>query len=516
MNGANRILMNTIAQYAKTIINLFLALYSTRLILEALGNLDYGLYSVITGAVSMLSFVNNSLVISTQRHLSFLKGKNKIVEVRCFFANSLFIHIILGLLFFILLIACTDIIIEKVLSIPTYREQASAVVYISISAVISLTFITSPFRAIFIARENIVFISIIDIIDAVLKLLIALILLNTTIDKLILYGLLLVGISFFNLLAFSIYAYICYDEFCWPKIGIVKKQHIKKITSFAGWTLFSTGCVIGRTQGLAILFNVFYGVLINTAYGIAQQISGAVMNISQAIANAMSPQIIKAEGKGERTKMLYMSSIECLCSYTMLSIFAIPLIFKMSLILKLWLVDVPEYSVLFCRYLLIACLFDQITGGLSIANQASGNIRNYSIIFGVMKILTLPISYIIIQVEGDLNYVLLCFVSIELISSFSRVLFIHKSAGLIIKDFFRRIIVPIICSSIVASIVCYKLDSYLSHSLFSFLVLLISNMFLIIFITILLLKLDDKQRVMNIITGMIKKYIKYSKCIFFK
>lgn len=505
MNGTNRILINTVAQYVKTIINLLLALYSTRLILEALGNSDYGLYSVIAGVVSMLSFVNNSLVISTQRHLSFLKGKNDTVEVRHFFANSLFIHILLGLLFFILLFACTDIFVGKVLSIPAHREHAAIIVFISVSAVISLTFITSPFRAIFIARENIVFISVIDIVDAVLKLLIAFVLIDTTADKLILYGLLLVGVSFFNLLAFSIYAYICYDEFCWPKINIIRKHHIKKITSFAGWTLFSTGCVIGRTQGLAILFNVFYGVLINTAYGIAQQISGAVMNVSQAIANAMSPQIIKAEGKGERTKMLYMASLECLFSYTMLAIFAVPLIVKMPLILELWLVEVPEYSVLFCRYILIACLFDQITGGLGIANQASGNIRNYSVIFGLTKILTLPISYFIILKGGEVNYILFCFVAIELISSCLRILFIHKSVGLIVSDFLRRIIVPIICSSIVACVVCHKLDSYLSDSLISFLMLLISNMLIFLFITIALLKFDDKQRVKNIIIGVIKK-----------
>ena len=207
MNSSQRIVVNTIAQYTRTIINVGLSLYSTRLILAALGQTDFGIYSVVAGVVTMLSFMTNALVTTTQRYLSFYHGKGDMSLVSRIFGNSLLLHVLIGTGVFVILGAIAYPIIYGLLQIDDGRECAAMFVYMSATIMLMLTFITAPFRALFIARENIVYISTIDVLDGVLKLLIAVFLAYViSYDKLITYSILLIGISLFNLLAFAVYA----------------------------------------------------------------------------------------------------------------------------------------------------------------------------------------------------------------------------------------------------------------------------------------------------------------------
>ena len=195
MNATNRVLMNTVAQYVRTVFNMILALYSTRLILSALGSTDYGLYAVIAGVVSMLGFVSRALVVSTQRFLSFHHGRRDNENLRKVFANSLVIHIVVAFILLVILISLTSIVITNVLDVPVDRKDAGAIVYILVAGMISISFVTSPFRALFIARENIIYVSVIEILDAVLKVIAAILLTHISYDKLVVYAVLLLFIS---------------------------------------------------------------------------------------------------------------------------------------------------------------------------------------------------------------------------------------------------------------------------------------------------------------------------------
>ena len=188
MTNSQRIIVNTIAQYTRTIINVCLSLYSTRLILSALGQNDFGIYSVVAGVVAMLSFVTNALVITTQRYLSFHHGKNDLNQVRKVFGNSWLLHLFIGLLITIILGTIGPWITQNFLNIEEFRRGAALVVYFAAVVMVLLTFITAPIRALFIARENIVYISFIDVLDGVLKLLIAILLSKVTISVTIKLG----------------------------------------------------------------------------------------------------------------------------------------------------------------------------------------------------------------------------------------------------------------------------------------------------------------------------------------
>ena len=462
MDKAKRVLLNTLSQYIRTGLNIILSLYSTRIVLEVLGTNDYGLYSVIAGIVAMLSFVSNALVVSTQRYLSYSHGLNDNKVLTKVFSNSLFIHIIIGFALTLLLLSIESPVITSYLDIPFDRIGAAKIIYICVVLMISLSFITSPFRALFIARENIVYISIIDVIDGILKVASAILLTYIDSDKLIAYAFLLVSISVFNLLAFGLYAYFRYEECHLTKFSDIDKSYIKKLTGFASWTLYSTGCVVVRTQGIAVIINKFFGVILNASYGIAQQVSGALMNVAQAIANSLSPQIIKAEGENNRTKMIYLASVECKYSYLLLAMVAIPLIFKMAFILEIWLKSVPDNAVMFCNMVVIAGMCDTLTGGLGIANQAIGKIKVYSLIFGTLKIITLPIAYVAVLIEKNPFYIMLAFVLLELFSAIMRIFFIKSTAGLNVISFVKEIILPSLCGTLAVIGVCFAVEYFVT------------------------------------------------------
>lgn len=396
----------------------------------------------------MLAFVTNALSITTQRFLSFHQGKSKIDGQRLYFVNSTFIHFCIGLLIVFGLLQLTPLIFNGFLNISLGRTDAAKSTYYIVSIILFITFMTSPFRAVLISHENIVYLSIIDIVDGILKVIAAVCLSYIAHDKLVAYAFLIGLIQFFNLCAIGLFSCIRYPECRSINIKSISLTVVKDILSFTSWTIYSIGCVIGRTQGLAIIINKFYGATLNAAYGIAFQISGYITVISESIINAMRPQIIKAEGEGLRTRMLWLSEIASKYCTLLLCCIAIPSVALMPDILKIWLGnDVPEYATLFSRMVMIAAIFDTSTIGLVSANQAVGNIKYYSIIINSIKLLTVPAVLITIRFTNihALTYI---YISFEAICAFSRIYFLKKTSGLNVRNFitnvFGRLIVPVL------------------------------------------------------------------------
>ena len=448
MTSSQRILVNTAAQYTRTIINVCLSLYSTRLILAALGQSDYGIYSVVAGVVAMLSFMTNALVTTTQRYLSFYHGKKDYSKVHLIFGNSLLLHLIIGGGIVALLSILAYPIVHSMLNINPTRHTAAFCVFGAASLMLCLTFFTAPFRALFIARENIIYISIIDVLDGVLKLLIAIFLTHvTSYDKLITYALMLSSISIFNLLAFSCYGLKHFEECHIPRWREWNNEHITELSSFAGWNIYGTGCIIFRTQGIAVVLNRFFGLITNAAYGIAQQVIGSANFISSSILSAMSPQIIKARGSGDSDRMVSLALMACKYTTLMMSFAAIPLIAEMPTILHVWLGEYPFEAVLLCRGMLIAALVDQWTIGLTTDNQAVGKIAKFTFTVNTVKLLSLPAAYICAKFGMSLIAIVICFIAGELICSFLRIPFITKVTNLTFIDFHKqvtlRVLIPI-------------------------------------------------------------------------
>lgn len=437
--SSTRLIVNTGAQYIRTIINLVLSLYSTRLILQALGVNDYGIFTLIAGVVSMLSFMTNAMVSTTQRFLSYHQTKSNLGTQQIIFSNSVLMHILFSILVLILLEIAGLFLFDGFLNISQTRVDAGKTIYQCAVCMIICSFITAPYKALIISHENLIYTSIIDICDGMLKVLIALLLLKIEGDKLILYGYLMLLVYFVNLVAFAIYDHRKYKECILPKIKYFNKEYLKSMGSFVGWQLYSTGCIIGRTQGTAIVLNKFFSTVINAAFGIALQVSGAISFLSTSLMLAITPQIVKAEGAGERQKMFLLAATASKFSFLLLAMIAIPVIFYIDPLLRIWLGDIPKFAPLFCRVIIITALVDQITLGLGTANSAIGDIKDYSLTVNTIKILTVPILIILLIFKCPLSYSIWCYALIELICALTRIPFLRKTGGLDTKLFLIRV-----------------------------------------------------------------------------
>lgn len=473
MDSAKRIILNTTAQYTKSVINICLSLYSTRLILNVLEVGDFGIYSVVGGVIGMLGFLTNSLVVTTQRYLSYYYGVGQKEFVKKIFANSLFLHIVIALILCSFLYIGEGLIFDKILNIDPLRLDAARHVYRVTIIMFVMSIITSPFKAVLIARENIVYISFVEILDGILKLGLAVSLFFFFSDKLMAYANGMTAIIVFNFLAFTFFVISRYDEshITWSR-ATIDLSCIKQLFCFAGWTTYGVIAGVCQPQCTALILNHFFGTTMNAAWGIAFQVNSASRFIATSVLNAMNPQIMKAEGNGNRAEMLALASKESKFSAALMLIVAIPILMEMPNILSWWLSEVPDFTVLFCRMTIFAFVVDQLTIGLHAANQATGIIRNYTLINFTPKILFIPISWFMLRFGYSVISVMWVFVLIELIMSLSRIPFLKVTVNLDAGKYIKDVVVPLIPLIIMSSLICY-VCTLLDDMLYRFMITLI-------------------------------------------
>ena len=458
MDSKKRIIANTAVQYTKSIVNICLSLYSTRLILEALDVNDYGIYSLVGGVVSIFGYLANSLVVTTQRYISYYHGAGQKGSVKQFFANSVFIHLLICLAIGIILISIGQYVIGHFLNIAPDRVTAAMFVYYVTTLMLITTIATTPFKALLIAHENIVYISVVEVCDGILKLALAFVLFCIGMDKLIFYSLMMMLVVTLNFLAFSLYCFYKYEESHFSvNLKIIDKDCIKQITGFAGWTSLGMFAGLAQTQGTAIILNKAFGTIMNAAFGIASQVNGAVRFVSTSILNAMNPQIMKAEGSGNRKEMLELAGKESKFSTALMLIVSMPLIFEMPSVLSFWLKTVPDNTAMFCRALMIAFIVDQLTLGLHAANQATGKIKVYTIATTLPKVLLLPILWGVIHLGYSVEIAMSFYIGIELAVAVFRIPYMKYSVNLDAGHYIRSVILPLLPLTAASVCVCYTM-----------------------------------------------------------
>lgn len=462
MRDSQRVVVNTTAQYTRTLITTILSLYITRVVLSALGQSDYGIYTLIAGVVAMLGFITNSLVQSTQRFISFYQGKGDKTKLKEVFNNSLIIHIVLGLIIAILLELASPFLFDGFLNIPSERLHAATIVYQIVVIILFVTFVTSPYTALLISHENIVYISIIEVADALLKVLLVVIMAHSNADKLIFYSVIMLGFQVFKLFAMSAYCHIRYEECCFPNLKNISLSYIKEMMSFAGWKVYGTACMVGRDQGSSIVLNQFFGTIINAGWGIGFHISSYTNTLSTAITNALAPQIVKAEGRGDRQHSIWLSYILSKLVFFMMSIIGIPMMFEITAILILWLGNPPETASTFAIMFIFALLIDSMTIGLTHINNAIGNIGKYIFIITTPKIFTVAIAWCVIKLGLPVVCVCVVYVFIEGICSLVRVPLIRQQAGISISLFYREVILREILPALFCVVICYFCTHFLT------------------------------------------------------
>lgn len=464
MNATNRVALNTGILYGRMILTVGITLYATRLVLNGLGSIDYGVFNVIAGAVFILSFLNTAMATSTQRYLSFYEGKKDLDMQKNVFNNSLLLHAFLGIAIVLGLEIAGLFLFDGFLNIPANRLAASKIVYHLTSATVFFTILSVPFNASLIAHENMLWVAVTNIVESILKLLIAVALFHIAGDRLVFYGVFTAIISVISFLMYAFYCFRYYDE-CRISRNIKKdKVLMKELASNAGWNLFGVLGGIGKNQGMAILLNVFFGPVVNASFAIANQVSGQLNFFSGTMLRAINPQIMKSEGDGNRERMVRLSLLACKYCFLLLAVIAIPCIFEMTTILTMWLKNVPLHAVEFCTLILVAFMVNQLTMGLDSAAQATGKIKTFMILVGCAKLLIVPMGYVLLVMGYDIYSVFIAYILLEALGGVFRIYSVNKLIDLSYSHFMKTVILPLILPLTITLFVDYLIVKFFSFS----------------------------------------------------
>jgi O-antigen/teichoic acid export membrane protein len=438
MNPSNRVIYNTLILYAKMILTVGITLYSVRLILNALGASDYGIYNVVGGVISALSFLQGAMTVSTQRYMSYYRGTQDISKQETIFGSSVILHFGLGLFIILILFFIQPLIFSHFLNIPEERISIAGTIYYFMSFSMFCTVMSVPFIASLNARENMLYIAVIGIVQVLLTLLLAVYLSFSSMDRLLLYGAGSCLVQFVTLILYVIYCTKKYEECNIRSIRTPNKKVTKELLSFTGWNTFGALSGICKSQGVAIVLNLFMGTVVNAAYGIANQISNQLNFFSSTMLRAINPQIMQSEGANNRERMLRLSIIASKFGFYLIALFAIPVMFEISSILSWWLKSVPDNTAMFCQMILLSIMINQLTIGLQSAIQATGRIKNYMIFVGSTKIMMIPVAFLFLKWNLPLISVMIAYVIFEFTAGILRLICLKVYGQLSIKYFIRN------------------------------------------------------------------------------
>lgn len=502
-----RIAKNTLLLYFRMLLTMFVSLYTVRVVINALGVVDYGIYNVVGGIVVMFSFLSNTMASASQRFFAFELGQNQLEKLKQTFSLTVTIYIIISLVVLILAETIGLWILNKILIIPQERMEAANWIYqFSILSFIT-TIMTIPYNAAIIARENMSVYAYVSIFEVILKLIIVYLLVLFSFDKLKLYGILLFTTT---CLTTYIYRTICikkYEEcrfkFYW------NKKLFHTLISFSGWNLFGAVAGVMNNQGINILLNIFFGPIVNAARGIAFQVNAAVNLFVMNFHTAVKPQITKYYAAGDKEKMMILVFQSSKFSYFLIFILSMLFILETHFILELWLKNVPEYVVLFTRLVIINALIDSLTYSMQTAAQATGKIKMYQFVVGGMLLLNLPISYMLLKIGFPPQATLYTSIIISTSCLFVRLFMLKYLIKLQLKEYIYNVLGKIVIVSIIAYLIPILIINNISESLTRFIITgIIGFATSIISVYVVGLTINEKKYIEYIINNKIKKIFK--------
>ena len=461
-----RIAKNTLVLYIRMLFTMGVSLFTSRVVLQALGVEDYGIYNVVAGFVSMLVFFNSSMATSTQRFLNYEMGKGEhSSNLQDVFSNAINAHFVIGIATVIILETFGLWFVNNKLNIPHEQLHAAIWVFHFSVATLFISIISTPYNAAIIANEKMGIYAYYSIFEVITKLAIVYILIVLPYNKLILYGFLNLCVS--TLMCF-LYLRYCKRNFseCIYK-WIWDKQQIKRLFSFSGWMLLGCFSDMLSKQGINILINMFFGPIFNTARAIAIQIQQAVKNFVSNFMTAVRPQIIKSYSARNFNYMYRLTFSASKLSFYLLFLLTIPILIYTEQILILWLDIVPEYCVLFTRLVLIELLISSAYGPIAQINQASGKIKNYQIAISVIFLLDFLLSYILYKQGLPVYTTFIVSIILSIIGLFIRVIILKKENDFPAKQYILKVMLPMFPIAFIAIVVPSLIYYWLPMNLLS-------------------------------------------------
>ncbi|MFI3299344.1 MAG: lipopolysaccharide biosynthesis protein [Rikenellaceae bacterium] len=459
LSSNKRIARNTLMLYIRMFVLMGVGLYTSRVVLGALGVDDFGIYNVVGGVVIFFTFINGALSSATQRFLNFEMGRGDSTAVKRVFGAALAIHCLIALVVLLLAESVGLWFLNSQLNIPEGRMAAANFIYQCSVLTTCVSIMTIPYNATVVAHERMSFFAYLSLVEGSLKLLVAFALVHYIGDRLEFYGLLMLGVSVVVLLSYYLY---CRRKFATARFTIVRDRGLYvQLFSFSGWSLLGSVAVVGANQGVNMLLNIFFGVALNAAAGVANQVNSAVSGFVGNFQTAFRPSIVKLYAAGEVDKLNRLIITSTKFSFFLIYLIATPLMLNIDRVLSLWLPVVPELASGFAVLVLISSIISALSAPLWMTVQAVGRIRNYQIVMSLIIISTLLFSYIALECGASALAVFVVKTAVELVCLIARVLYTRHFIAFSLRKYFYRVALPVtlivVCSMIIPAL-CYYFD----------------------------------------------------------
>ena len=488
--------------YFRMFITMVVSLFTVRVVLKTLGVVDYGVYSAIGGVVTTMTFITDVLANASQRFFAVELGRNDINKLQQIFGLILIAYLLVAILIFVLGETVGVWFVNNKMEIPVDRQEAAMIVFQFSLASFLVGMALSPFNALILAHERMNIYAYVSILQVFLKLGIVYLLVIIPYDKLKVYALLMFILS---VLISSIYIIFCRKYF--PESKFVfrwDKSIFKSIFSYSSWTLLGTLAFVFNTQGLNILFNLFFGPIANAAYSIGNQVKTTINSFATNFFVATRPPIIKSYSEGDyvyTNKLFYFSSKVI---FSLLFIMIAPLFVEVEYVLQLWLGDVEHYMPSFVRLMLISAIILSVSEPITAIVQAAGKVKAYHGIVDTFTILTLPLTYIAFKVGLDPQWGFIISIAVFIIAHVIRLFILRSFYSFSIREYTARFVLPCIVTFIVTVCLVYGISQLSSNSLLNIVVTIVIAAASIWFIE---LNREEKNYVISIVKKkLFKKY----------
>lgn len=507
MQQARRVALNSLALYFNMGVNVLVMLLATRFALQALGQVEYGLYALVANVVAMFAFLGAAMATATQRFLNFSIGQGESVERQgeIFYASAV-IHLGLAFVLFLVVGAVGAVCVGCVLQIPDGYTLRSMIVLFTMTAGLVCTVLSVPYDAAMNAHEHICQIAFINVAEGLLKLAASAAILFLPSERLTLYALLVLLAAAVGYALKRTYARRRYAE-CRYHLGRgrLDRPLLRQLASFAGWNLLGNGASILRYQGAAVLLNVFFGVVVNAAYGLSQQVNGFMLFFAGSIVRPLRPLLAKAAGAGQTEAVERLASTTSRFALLTLALVATPLYVCMPLVLRLWLHTptggVPAETLMFCRSFLLLALLMQLSIGLIVSLDSVGRIRQLHLWASVLHVAPLVAGALLFLHGEPPVVIMLCVLAEEAVAALVRLWLARRYAGIHALRYALRVWLPCLATLLLGYALCALLFGSDVTSLRSALLLtLLHTLLLLVLAPVLCLSRGERAALRRILT----------------
>lgn len=484
---------NTLLLYMRMLLVMAITLYTVRLVLDALGMVDYGLYNVIAGVVTMMASVNSALSAATQRYYSYALGENNIGNLNRFFSAIFNIYLIFSLLVLVLSETVGLWFVNTQLSIPAERMVAVNYLYQFSIFIFIVGMMATPYSSMMIAKEDMNLFAIISVVECLLKLLAVIVLYWIPVDRLIMYGCLLLLVQLI-----STGAYVLIFKLKYKECSYVKLQHselYKEIVSFSGWNLFGSLSSVLSFQANTILINIFFGPVVTAARAIALQVYNALGAFYNSFITALRPAMIKSYAEKDNKYLMQLFEFSNKFIYYSLLVIGLPLIFEMEFVLSVWLKEISSDMVIFTQLIVVFAILLALHNPVTIIMQATGKVKKYFLYVESFTLLSMPFTYVAFKLGFPASSTFVVMIIVFALAHLIRLIILKLNAEWFrIKDYMVSFVVPALLITAFATVCTLLMRNFVDNQIAKFVcVVLVAIVSIVVPVLCFALNRQEKQ-----------------------